>query len=63
MSDLWEKQTRLPTGNQPLIKGAGEEIGSPFRNSLPLFPIKVMRDILETVSSGKSLIHSCTNHV
>ena len=63
ISDLWEKQTQLPTGNLPLIRGAGEGISSPFRNSLPPFPIKLMRDILETISFGKPLIHSGNNRV
>lgn len=55
MSDLWEKQNQLPTGNVSFIKEPVKGIGSPIseenfsRNSPPPLPIKPLRVILETI--------------
>lgn len=63
MSDVWEKQTEMPTDNLPLIKGAEKGINFPFRNSVSSLPIKLIREDSETIPFGKPLIHLGANQM
>jgi len=63
VSDVWEKQTGMPTDNLPLIKGAEKGISFPFRNSVSSLPIKLMRENSETIPFGKPLTHLGTNQM